>query len=101
MPRHRSKVFEHLGARLWADGTKRELSASGARLRRSSEARDELTPQGLQIARLVAEGRSNREVASLVFLSPRAIEVHVGRAYRKLAIRSRMQLAAALERLAS
>jgi DNA-binding CsgD family transcriptional regulator len=98
--RHALESFEHLGASVWANHTRRELIASGAHLRSQPESRDRLTPQELQIARLIAEGRSNREVASMVFLSPKTIEAHLTRAYRKLDIHSRMQLASALERVA-
>ncbi len=91
-----AEAFERLGAQAWLQAAERELAASGERLRRSVAARDELTPQELQIASLVAAGRTNREVATQVFLSPKTIESHLGRVYRKLAISSRSELAAAL-----
>ena len=58
-------------ARLWAERARRELAASGERRRKLEGLDDKLTPQERQIAQLVAEGRTNREVASLVFLSPK------------------------------
>jgi DNA-binding CsgD family transcriptional regulator len=53
-----------------------------------------LTPQELQVAGLVATGRSNREVADALFISVRTVESHLGRIYRKLDVRSRSQLIA-------
>jgi DNA-binding NarL/FixJ family response regulator len=54
---------------------------------------DELTPQELKIALLVAQGLTNREVAASLFLSPKTIEHHLSAIYRKLDVRSRTQLA--------
>ena len=56
-----------------------------------------LTPQELQIAMLLAEGRTTREAAAALFLSPKTIEYHLRNAYRKLGVRSRQELAAALD----
>ena len=70
-----------------------ELRASGARLRRTGTSpRDELTPQELQVALVVAEGVTNREAAARLFLSPKTIEVHLSHAYRKLGVRTRTEL---------
>ena len=86
-------TFEHLRAAPWADRARRELRASGERRRASTpEARDELTPQERQIATLAAEGRTNREIGALLFLSPRTIETHLGRVFRKLGIADRNAL---------
>jgi DNA-binding CsgD family transcriptional regulator len=51
-----------------------------------------LTPQELQIALQVAEGRTNRDVAAALFLSPKTVEFHLTRVYRKLDIHSRAEL---------
>jgi DNA-binding CsgD family transcriptional regulator len=91
-------VFERLEARPWAERARSELRASGERLRRSDPSTaDELTPQELQIAMVVAEGKTNREVGAQLFLSPKTIEWHLGHIYRKLGVRSRAELARALD----
>ena len=55
-----------------------------------------MTAQQLQIATLVAEGATNKSVATSLFLSPKTIEAHLGHVYRKLEITNRTQLARAL-----
>jgi DNA-binding CsgD family transcriptional regulator len=87
------ETFERLEAAAWAERGRRELRASGAKLRRGAEAGDELTPQELQVALQVAEGKANKEVAAALFLSPKTIEFHLGRIYRKLGVASRAELA--------
>jgi DNA-binding CsgD family transcriptional regulator len=86
--------FEGLGATLWAERARVELRASGQTARKRDEStRAELTEQELQIARFVAEGLTNREVAAQLFLSPRTIDFHLRNVYRKLGISSRTALA--------
>jgi DNA-binding CsgD family transcriptional regulator len=90
-------VFEPLGARPWADQAIAELAASGETARRRDVSTlDDLTPQELQIARLLAEGRTTREAAAALFLSPKTIEYHLRHVYRKLGVHARDELAAAL-----
>ena len=86
-------VFEQLDAEPWSERARRELRASGetARKRQASTV-DELTPQELQIARMIAAGASQKEVAATLYLSPRTIEYHLGKVYRKLGITSGRQL---------
>jgi DNA-binding CsgD family transcriptional regulator len=85
--------FEAAGAEALAERARVELRASGQTARRREPStRDDLTPQELQIARLVAQGMSNREVAAQLFLSPRTIDFHLRNVFRKLGISSRMQL---------
>jgi DNA-binding NarL/FixJ family response regulator len=85
--------FEAVGAGAWAERARVELRASGQTARsREPSTRDDLTAQELQIARLVAEGLSNRDVAAQLFLSPRTIDFHLRNIFRKLRISSRMQL---------
>jgi DNA-binding CsgD family transcriptional regulator len=87
-------TFHALGAEPWERRARTELRASGGRLRRKdASVRDELTPQELQVALVVADGATNREAAARLFLSPKTIEVHLSRAYRKLDVRTRTELA--------
>jgi DNA-binding CsgD family transcriptional regulator len=93
-----AEVFERLDARPWAERARAELAASGETLRRRDPSTiDELTPQELQIALLLAAGRTTREAAAAVFLSPKTIEYHLRHVYQKLAINSRAELAKALD----
>ena len=86
-------IFHAIGAEPWERRAQTELRASGARLRRpDTSPRDELTPQELQVALVVADGVTNREAAARLFLSPKTIEVHLSRAYRKLGVRTRTEL---------
>ncbi len=92
------EIFEHLGALPWADQADAELAATGETARRRDVSTlDELTPQELQIARLLAEGKTTRETAAAIFLSPKTVEYHLGHVYRKLGIHSRDELVAALK----
>lgn len=95
--------FEGLGAEPWAARARTELRATGGRAATAATAPvEELTPAELQVALLVAEGRTNREAAAALFLSPKTIEHHLGAIYRKLGLRSRAQLAGLLaDQLAS
>jgi DNA-binding NarL/FixJ family response regulator len=86
--------FETLGATLWAERARVELRASGQTARkRDPSTRGDLTAQELQIARFVADGLSNRDVAARLFLSPRTIDFHLRNIFRKLEISSRVELA--------
>jgi DNA-binding CsgD family transcriptional regulator len=88
------EIFERLGARPWADTARAEIRATGETVeRREGTGIEELSPHELQVARLVAEGRTNRECAAALFLSPKTIEYHLGQIYRKLDVRGRAQLA--------
>jgi DNA-binding NarL/FixJ family response regulator len=88
------EAFERLRAEPWAERARGELRASGETARaRDPSTIDQLTPQELQIARLVAQGLSNKEVAAQLFLSPRTIEHHLRHVFAKLGVKSRTQLA--------
>jgi DNA-binding CsgD family transcriptional regulator len=90
-------VFERLGAAPWVNTVRSELLATGATLRRRDPTTvDELTAQELQIALLLAGGRTTRETAAALFLSPKTIEYHLRHVYRKLSIHSRDELALAM-----
>jgi DNA-binding CsgD family transcriptional regulator len=92
------EIFDHLGARPWADQAGAELAATGETARRRDPSTlDELTPQELHIARLLAEGHTTREAAAAIFLSPKTVEYHLRHIYDKLGIHSRTELVAALE----
>ena len=79
---------------LWAERARSELRATGETARRRDPSTlDQLTAQEVHIAQLVAEGRTNRDVAGQLFLSPRTIDFHLRNVYRKLGIASRMELA--------
>lgn len=86
-------VFDRLGARPWSAQARDELRAAGAVERRRFSDPDELTAQEVRVAEAVARGLTNREVAAELFLSPKTIDFHLGRVYRKLGIHSRAELA--------
>jgi DNA-binding CsgD family transcriptional regulator len=88
--------FDELGAKPWATRAQAELRATGAAPRRRSGETDpdQLTAHELQVALTVAAGASNREAAAALFLSPKTIEFHLARIYRKLGVRTRTELAA-------
>ncbi len=91
-------TFERLEAVPWIERARRELLASGhaARKRSDPAAVDRLTPQELRVALIIADGATIREAALELFLSPKTIEAHLGRAYRKLGVKNRAQLARAV-----
>jgi DNA-binding CsgD family transcriptional regulator len=92
-------TFEGAGATLWAERARAELHATGETARkRDVSTLDALTPQELRVARLVATGSSNKDVAAQLFLSRRTVEYHLGKVFTKLGVASRVELArAALE----
>ncbi|HEY7452404.1 MAG TPA: LuxR C-terminal-related transcriptional regulator [Candidatus Limnocylindria bacterium] len=85
-------VFADLGAMAWTNRAEAELARLGGR----AASRWELTPSERSVAELAAMGHSNREIADRLVLSVRTVESHLASAYRKLDIRSRVQLASAL-----
>ena len=85
--------FDLFRAEPWAERARTELRATGETARkRDPSTIDELTPQELQIARLVGEGNSNKDVAAQLFLSPRTVEYHLRKVFAKLRISSRAEL---------
>lgn len=86
-------AFDRLGATPWSQRALTELGASGAAGgRRDESVRHRLTPQELQIALALAQGRTTREAAAKLFLSPKTVEYHLRNVYDKLEIRSREAL---------
>jgi len=90
-------MFAAIGMEAFAGRARGELAATGETARqRTVEARDALTPQEAQIARLARDGLSNPEIAAQLFLSVRTIEWHLRKVFTKLEISSRLQLQRAL-----
>jgi DNA-binding CsgD family transcriptional regulator len=94
------RAFDELGSVPWAARARAELGASGAGVSGSGPrgsgatgALADLTPQERQITQLAAQGMSNRDIAAQLFLSPRTVAYHLYKAYPKLGIRSRGELA--------
>ena len=86
------EVFAALGAHEFVERCRRERRASGlgSRARQSGD----LTPQEEEITKLVSAGATNQEVAQELYLSPKTVEYHLTRVYRKLGVRTRNELAA-------
>jgi DNA-binding CsgD family transcriptional regulator len=81
----------------FAERARKELQATGEKVRRRTvETRDILTAQERQIALLAADGLSNPEIGTRLFLSPRTAEWHLHNVFTKLGIRSRRELVNAL-----
>ncbi len=87
------EAFQSMGADGWAARGRTELGAIGGRRRVEG-----LTAAERRVAALVAEGRTNREVAAALFLQERTVASHLTHVYAKLGVRSRTELARRLER---
>jgi DNA-binding CsgD family transcriptional regulator len=91
------EMFTGVGMEAFAERARVELGATGERARkRTTDTIDQLTPQEAHVARLAAEGNTNREIATQLFISPSTVEYHLRKAYRKLDVKSRTQLAGRL-----
>jgi DNA-binding CsgD family transcriptional regulator len=88
-----ANAFEEIGAAGWAAKARAELGRIGGRTREEG-----LSPAERRVAALVAQGRTNREVAAELFLGERTVETHLSRVYAKLGVRSRTELARTLTR---
>ena len=86
------ETFEALGARPWADWAWQELRASGETVRRAEDPAGRLSPQELQIATMAAQGLTNRQIASQLFLSPRTVSTHLYHIYPKVGVTTRHEL---------
>ena len=88
-----TEAFDALGVIPWSERARQQLRATGEKSRpRIPEARDQLSPQELQIAQMAAEGLSNREIGQRLYLSHRTISSHLYRVFPKLGITSRSEL---------
>ena len=89
---HALSTFDELGARLWAEQAREEL----ARIPIKRASGSVLTPAESRVAQLVADGKTNLEVAQVLFVTEKTVEANLTRVYRKLGVRSRTALAARL-----
>ncbi len=88
------EAFERLGARPWAATAADELAATGVTVApHGSTGLDRLTPRERQIVQLLVDGRTTRETAGALFLSPKTVEYHLRHVYTKLGITNRRELA--------
>jgi DNA-binding CsgD family transcriptional regulator len=88
------ELFTDFGLAAFAERARVELEATGEHARKRTVATlDQLTPQEEQISRLAGQGHTNREIAAQLFISPSTVEYHLRKAFRKLDVTSRTQLA--------
>ena len=88
------ELFSDFGMEAFAERARIELLATGGRARkRTVDTLDQLTPQEAQVSRLAADGHTNREIAAELFISPSTVEYHLRKAFRKLEVSTRTQLA--------
>jgi DNA-binding CsgD family transcriptional regulator len=94
------EMLTAMGIDGFAERARRELLATGETVRkRTDEAAGQLTGQEAQIARLAGEGNTNPEIGAQLFLSPRTVEYHLHKAFRKLGVSSRRELRRAMPNL--
>lgn len=84
-------IFTHAGARVWTERAAEELRRASA-----GRAGDDLSRGERSVAELAAEGRTNREIAAELYLSPKTVEAVLTHVYRKLGVRSRTELSRSL-----
>ena len=88
------ELFRDFGVDAFAERARLELEATGEHARkRTVDTLGQLTPQELQIGRLAAEGHTNKEIATRLFISASTVEYHLRKTFRKLGVTSRTQLA--------
>jgi DNA-binding CsgD family transcriptional regulator len=87
-------LFTEFGMEGFAERARVELCATGEHTRtRAADTSNDLTPQETQISQLVAQGRTNLEIAAQLFITPSTVEYHLHKVFRKLGVKSRTQLA--------
>jgi DNA-binding NarL/FixJ family response regulator len=87
-------LFTEFGMAGFAERARVELRATGEHTRtRAADTSNDLTPQETQISQLVAQGRTNLEIAAQLFITPSTVEYHLHKVFRKLGVKSRTQLA--------
>jgi DNA-binding CsgD family transcriptional regulator len=92
------EMLAAIGMEAFAERARKELQATGENVRkRAADTRDDLTAQERQITRLARDGLSNPEISARLFLSSRTVEWHLRNVFIKLGIRSRRELANALD----
>jgi DNA-binding CsgD family transcriptional regulator len=88
------ELFSDFGMEAFAERARIELLATGGRARkRTVDTLNQLTPQEAQVSSLAAKGHTNREIAAQLFISPSTVEYHLRKAFRKLDVSTRTQLA--------
>jgi DNA-binding CsgD family transcriptional regulator len=88
------ELFSDFGMEAFAERARVELQATGEHARkRTVDTLDQLTAQEAQVSRLAAQGHTNREIAAQLFISPSTVEYHLRKAFRKLDVKTRTQLA--------
>jgi DNA-binding CsgD family transcriptional regulator len=94
--RNRVSERDTMGARAFAQRAKRELQATGEKVRKRSDPHTDLTPQEEQIAQLAREGQTNQEIGAQLFIGVHTVEWHLRNIFAKLGIASRRELDKAL-----
>jgi DNA-binding NarL/FixJ family response regulator len=95
-------MLHGMGAAAFAERARRELLATGATAReRTVTTQGDLTPQEAQIARMAAAGRTNPEIGSELFISPRTVEYHLSKVFSKLGLTTRRELRTVVPQLSS
>ncbi|HEY6785754.1 MAG TPA: AAA family ATPase [Trebonia sp.] len=88
------RLFREFGVEAFAGRAQIELEATGERIRPpAADTKAQLTPQESQVARLAAQGLTNREIAARLFIGQSTVEYHLVKVFRKLDVRTRTQLA--------